>query len=51
VNFEKPVFKKIAYDKPIVLQLFKILRSSTRASAILSLIDEVCLVGVNVLGE
>jgi hypothetical protein len=37
VNFEKPVVLKVAHDydnKKIVLQLFKILRSSTRASAL-----------------
>jgi hypothetical protein len=37
VNFEKPVVFKVAYDydnKKIVLRLFKILRSSTRASAL-----------------
>jgi hypothetical protein len=37
VNFEKPVVFKVTYgynDKKIVLQLFKILRSSTRASAL-----------------
>jgi hypothetical protein len=36
VNFEKPVVLKVAHDsnnKKIVPQLFKILRSSTRASA------------------
>jgi hypothetical protein len=37
VNFEKPVVIKVAhgyYNKKIDLQLFKILRSSTRASAL-----------------
>jgi hypothetical protein len=37
VNFEKPVVLKVAHDcnnKKIVLQLFKIFRSSTRASAL-----------------
>jgi hypothetical protein len=37
VNFEKPVVIKVAHgynNKKIVLQLFKILRSSTRASAL-----------------
>jgi hypothetical protein len=37
VNFEKPVVLKVAHDynnKKIVLRLFKILRSSTRASAL-----------------
>jgi hypothetical protein len=37
VNFEKPVVLKVAHDynnKKIVVQLFKILRSSTRASAL-----------------
>jgi hypothetical protein len=37
LNFEKPVVFKNAHDynnKKIVLQLFKILRSSTRASAL-----------------
>jgi hypothetical protein len=37
VYFEKPVVLKVAHDynnKKIVLQLFKILRSSTRASAL-----------------
>jgi hypothetical protein len=37
VNFEKPVVLKVAHDynnKKIVLQLFKILRSSIRASAL-----------------
>jgi hypothetical protein len=37
VNFEKPVVLKVANDynsKKIVLKLFKILRSSTRASAL-----------------
>jgi hypothetical protein len=37
VNFEKPVVLKIAHNynnKNIVVQLFKILRSSTRASAL-----------------
>jgi hypothetical protein len=37
VNFEKPVVLKVAHDhnnKKIVQQLFKILRSSTRASAL-----------------
>jgi hypothetical protein len=37
VNFEKPVVLKVAHDynnKKTVLQLFKILRSSTRASAL-----------------
>jgi hypothetical protein len=37
VNFEKPVVLKVAHDhntKKIVLQFFKILRSSTRASAL-----------------
>jgi hypothetical protein len=37
VNFEKPVVLIVAHDyknKKIVLQLFKILRSSTRASAL-----------------
>jgi hypothetical protein len=37
VNFEKPVVLKVAHgynNKKIVLQLFKILRSSTRASAL-----------------
>jgi hypothetical protein len=37
VNFEKPVVLKVAHDydnKKIVPQLFKILRSSTRASAL-----------------
>jgi hypothetical protein len=36
-NFEKPVVLKVAHDynnKKIVLQLFKILRSSTRALAL-----------------
>jgi hypothetical protein len=37
LNFEKPVVLKVAYDynnKTIVLQLLKILRSSTRALAL-----------------
>jgi hypothetical protein len=37
VNFENPVVLKVAHaynNKKIVLQLFKILRSSTRASAL-----------------
>jgi hypothetical protein len=37
VNFEKPVVLKVAHvysNKKIVLQLFKILKSSTRASAL-----------------
>jgi hypothetical protein len=37
VNFEKPVVFKVAHDynnKKMVIQLFKILRSSTRASAL-----------------
>jgi hypothetical protein len=37
VNFEKPVVLKVAHDyknKKIVLQLFKILRFFTRASAL-----------------
>jgi hypothetical protein len=37
VNFEKPVVLKVAHgynNKKIVLQLFKILRFSTRASAL-----------------
>jgi hypothetical protein len=37
VNFEKPVVLKVAHkynNKNIVLQLFKVLRSSTRASAL-----------------
>jgi hypothetical protein len=37
VNSEKPVVLKVAHDfnnKKIVLQLFKILRPSTRASAL-----------------
>jgi hypothetical protein len=37
VNIEKPVVLKVAHDynnKKIVLRLFKILRSSTRASAL-----------------
>jgi hypothetical protein len=37
VYFEKPVVLKVAHDynnKKIVLQLFKILRSSTRALAL-----------------
>jgi hypothetical protein len=37
VNLEKPAVLKVAHDynnKKIVLQLFKILRSSTRASAL-----------------
>jgi hypothetical protein len=37
VYFEKPMVLKVAHDynnKKIVLQLFKILRSSTRASAL-----------------
>jgi hypothetical protein len=37
VYFEKPVVLKVAHDynnKKIVLRLFKILRSSTRASAL-----------------
>jgi hypothetical protein len=37
VNFEKPVVLKVAHkynNKNIVLQLFKILRSSTRVSAL-----------------
>jgi hypothetical protein len=37
VNFEKPVVFKVAHgynNKKMVLQLFKILRSSTRASAL-----------------
>jgi hypothetical protein len=37
VNFEKPVVIKVAHgynNKKIVLQLFKILISSTRASAL-----------------
>jgi hypothetical protein len=37
VNFEKPVFIKVAHgnnNNKIVLQLFKIIRSSTRASAL-----------------
>jgi hypothetical protein len=37
VNFEKPVVLKVAHDynnRKIVVQLFKILRSSTRASAL-----------------
>jgi hypothetical protein len=37
VNFEKPVVLKVAHDynnKKIVLRLFKILRSFTRASAL-----------------
>jgi hypothetical protein len=37
VNFEKPVVLKVAHkynNKNIVLQLFKILRSSTRALAL-----------------
>jgi hypothetical protein len=37
VYFEKPVVLKVPHDyknKKIVLQLFKILRSSTRASAL-----------------
>jgi hypothetical protein len=37
VNFEKPVVLKVALDynnKKIVLRLFEILRSSTRASAL-----------------
>jgi hypothetical protein len=36
-NFEKPVVSIVAHDnnnKSIVLELFKILRSSTRASAL-----------------
>jgi hypothetical protein len=37
VNFEKPVVLKVVHDyinKKFFLQLFKILRSSTRASAL-----------------
>jgi hypothetical protein len=37
VNFKKPVVLKVAHEyknKKIVLRLFKILRSSTRASAL-----------------
>jgi hypothetical protein len=37
VNFEKPVVLKVVHDynnKKIVLQLFQIVRSSTRASAL-----------------
>jgi hypothetical protein len=37
VNFEKPVVLKVAHDynnKKIVIQLFKILRSSIRASTL-----------------
>jgi hypothetical protein len=37
MNFEKPVVLNVAHDynnKKIVQQLFKILRSSTRASAL-----------------
>jgi hypothetical protein len=37
VNFEKPVVLKVAHDynnKKVVLQLSKILRSSTRTSAL-----------------
>jgi hypothetical protein len=45
VNFEKPVAIKVAHgynNKKIVLQLFKILRSSTCASAlkIINFIEE-----------
>jgi hypothetical protein len=37
MNFKKPVVLKVAHDynnKKIVLRLFKILKSSTRASAL-----------------